>query len=498
MDTHPTPRRIGGRLSAGLMAVSLAAVLAGCTSMGGPGALLNAPRGTPPVPTVEAAAAEAPAAFRDMPPAPAGDSTRWWAVFADPVLDGIVRAALDESISVQLAQGRLAEARSQGTSLVAGFAPRLTASIGSDTTTAFSGPDLIGDNGERETQQTNGTAALRASWELPLFGRLRSGIQGRDAGVAAAEADVEAAKVAVVADLAAAYIDLRTAQLRVTYLEDDLARAERLVRIADDRLRVGLISRADSGQARGQAAAVRAQLPDARLAVRAGLDRIALLRGVMPGSLDAVLANETPGEAQVFRTDVPEVTSIPAELLRRRPDVRRAEQTALAQAAAVGVARADLYPSVSIQGAISLIGALSGNPIGEAIGRGSLSPVISLPLFDFGQRQASLAGADTRFQQALLNYRATTLTAVQEGQQALAAYQLSRERVSASAASERAAQERFRATDSAFRAGILSLKELLEAEDFLSQARLNRLTAQARVSDAAVGLYRAFAGSPGI
>jgi outer membrane protein TolC len=211
-----------------------------------------------------------------------------------------------------------------------------------------------------------------------------------------------------------------------------------------------------------------------------------------------MLANEAPGEAQVFKTEVPEVTAIPAELLRRRPDVRRAEQTALAQAAAVGVARADLYPSVSIQGAISLIGTLSGNPIGEAIGRGSLSPVISLPLFDFGQRQASLAGADARFQQALLNYRATTLTAVQEGQQALAAYQLSRERVSAATASERAALERYRATDSAFRAGILSLKELLEAEDFLSQARLNRLTAQARVSDAAVGLYRAFAGSPGI
>jgi NodT family efflux transporter outer membrane factor (OMF) lipoprotein len=496
MSTQARAGRIGVRMAA---VAGIAALATGCASLSVPGSgEQRVPRGVTPVPTLEQAGATAPEAFRDAPPAPAGDSARWWALFADPVLDGLVRAALDEAISVQIAEARLVEARSQGRSVISGFAPRLVASAGSDTTNVLSGPDLIDSNGNPVSSQTTGSAAVRASWEVPLFGRFGAALAGSRASTEAAELGIESARIAVVADLAAAYVDLRTAQLRVSYLEDDLARAERLVRISEDRARVGLISQAEAGQARGQAANVRAQLPDARLAVRAGLDRIALLRGVMPGSLDTLLANPEPREAQVFKTEAPDVSSIPADLLRRRPDVRAAEQQALVQAAAVGVARADLYPSVSIQGAISLLGAISGNPLAESIGRGTLSPTISLPLFDLGQRRAGVETANARLTQALLSYRSTTLVAVQEGQQALAAYAQGRERVRAAQASERAAQERFRATDSGFRAGILSLKELLEAEDFLSNARLNRLTAQARVSDAAVGLYRAFAGAPGI
>lgn len=492
MGTQAWTIRIGARASV----IAAAALLAGCAGLGARGGL--PPLGTPAVPPAGTAVAGIPEAFRDMPPAPAGDSVRWWAVFADPVLDGLVREALDEAISVQVAQARLSEARNQGRATVAGFAPRVVASAGTDTTGVIGGPELTDSTGNRVDRQTTGSGAVRASWEVPLFGRFGAARTGAAAGVSAAELEVEAAKIAIVADLAAAYVDLRTAQLRVTYLVEDLERAQRLVRIAEDRARVGLISRADAGQARGQAAAVRAQLPDARLAVRAGLDRVALLRGVMPGSLDARLANQAPAEAQVFRTEVPDVSAVPAELLRRRPDVRQAEQNAILAAAAVGVARADIYPSVSIVGAISTLASVSGNPIAESISRSTLSPTVSLPLFDFGQRRANLAVADARLEQSLLAYRSTTLAAVQEGQQALAAYELGRERARAATASERAAQERQRATDSAFRAGIVSLKELLEAEDFLSGARLNRLTAQARVSDAAIGLYRAFAGSPGI
>lgn len=486
------------RISRTLLAAALAAALGGCATAGA--GLQQAGQalaiGAPPV---SDPAADAPDTFADqaLPPVAASDTTEgWWSRFADPVLDSLVREALEESISVRQAEARLVEARSTGRATVAGFVPRVVASASTTTETATAGPDLRDINGVVVDEQTTSASAVRASWELPLFGRASSALSGARAGVAGAEADVTSARIAVVGDLAAAYVDLRIAQARVAYLEEDLRRAERLVAIARDRNRVGLISVAEAGQARGQAAQVRGQLPDARIAVRAGLDRIAILRGVMPGSLDERLA---PGPAgTLFRADPPEIAAVPADLLRRRPDVRRAEQNALLSAAAVGVARSEIYPSVSITGAISLLAAVSGNPLAESIGRGTVTPAISLPLFDFGQRRAAVTAADARFQQALLGYRATTLGAVAEGQAALTGYSQARERALAAIASERAIQERYRATESAFRAGLFSLQELLEAESALAGARQNRLSAEARASDAAIALYRAFAGAPGI
>lgn len=467
-----------------------ALALAGCASLGGANL---PPKGAP---AVAAQTEGAPAAFRDAPPPAAGQSEAWWAKFSDPVLDGLVRAALNESLSVRQAQSRIIEARNQGRATIAGFAPRVVATGSAETDLSILGPELFNADGGRETAQGTGSGGVRASWEVPLFGRLPSAIQGAKAGEAAAELQLASAKIAVIGDIAAAYIDLRAGQTQIAYLEEDLARAERLVRIAVAREQAGLLSIADSGQAKGQAAQLRGQLPDARLRVRAALDRIALLRGVMPGSLDATLA--PVAEPFVFKTDAPDVSSVPAELLRRRPDVRAAEQNALLASAAVGTSRADMYPNVSIGGSITLLASLFGGPLAETVGRGAFGPSISLPLYDFGQRQAALNVADERLNQAMLAYRGTALSAVQEGQQALAAYAQSRERVSAANASERAAATRFTATDRAFEEGLLSMRERIDAESALAAARQARLSAQARASDAAVGLYRAFAGAPEI
>jgi NodT family efflux transporter outer membrane factor (OMF) lipoprotein len=446
-------------------------------------------------PKVAAQGNDAPAQFRDVPPAPAGETAAWWARFADPVLDGLVREALSESLSVQVANQRLIEARSTGRATIAGFAPRVNASVSTDTDYAISGPKLNNVTGGVENSQTNRASAVRTTWEVPLFGRVSSALAGSRAGIAGAQADIEAAKIAVIGDIAAAYVDLRNAQASVAYLRDDLARADRLVGIAKSRATAGLISQAEASQAESQAAQIRERLPDAILRTRATLDRIAILRGVMPASLDARL---TPVADFSFKSNAPLVDGVPANLIRRRPDVSRAEQNAILAAAQVGVSRADLYPSVSITGTISSLASIAGGGLASAVSRGNVSPAINIPLFDLGQRRAALKTSDARFQQALLQYRATTLSAVAEGQQALTNYDQSRDRANAAADAERAAATRQRATIAAYDAGLVSLKERLEADRDFSSARQNRLSSQAQFSDAAIGLYRTFAGSPGI
>jgi outer membrane protein, multidrug efflux system len=480
------------------LVLMVSGLLAGCASGGG----LKLPDGASSIipgmgpAKVSSQANDAASAFRDAPPPPAGESAVWWAKFSDPILDGLVREALTESLSVQQANQRVLEARSTGRATIAGFAPRVTSSITTDTNTAIDGPKLVNaNNGGAENSQTTRAGAVRTSWEVPLFGRVSSALAGSRAGNDGAQADLEAAKIAVVGDIAASYVDLRNAQLSVAYLQEDLARAERLSAIATARSGAGLISLADASQAQSQAAQVRDRLPDAIIRMRATLDRLAILRGVMPGSLDARLA---PIDNFAFKVDAPAVNAVPAEFVRRRLDVRRAEQNAILAGAQVGISRADMYPRVSLTGTITSLASLAGGALGVNLTRGNLSPAIDIPLFDLGQRRAALNTSNSRFQQALLQYRATTLSAVAEGQAALTGYDQARTRAQAGLETERAAQIRQHATRAAYEAGILSFKDQLEAERDFASARQSRLSSQAQYSDAAIGLYRAFAGSPGI
>ena len=449
------------------------------------------PSGIKPIPAPQVSIAD----FRDAPSAQSDNSAMWWQKFSDITLSKLVNDAKSENISLLIAEARVREARAQGRATVAGYAPRLDAGTSIDQTNVLSGPDLKKSNGDTTSSQATGSSFLRASWEVPLWGRLGASLAGAKANEMQAELGVDAAKIALIGDIAAGYTDLRAAQLRLQYLREDLNRAETLAAISKERLRVGLISLSEESYARSAAAGVKSQIPDAILQVRGGLDRLAILRGLAPGSLDGFLGGLNAID-YAFPTNIPNVTEVPADFVRRRLDVRQAEQAAILQSAAVGISKADLYPSVSISGVVSLLAGISGNPLAQSIGRSTLTPSINMPLFDLGRRQSALKVSDARFEQALLNYKAVTLGAIAEGQSALTSYVQGRERAAAAIDAEIAAKQRRDATEVSLRAGIVSIKESVEANRDFASARQSRLSAQARHTDAAIGLYRTFAGSP--
>lgn len=434
--------------------------------------------------------------FRDVPPAPSEQSAQWWQKFADTTLTQLVQDAQSENIGLQIAQARLREARAQGLATIAGYAPRLDVGGSVSETRRTAGEGLENIYGQPVNSQSTANSFARASWEVPLFGRLGASVAGARANTELGEIGVEAAKIAMISDIAAAYIDLRAAQTRQIYLQEDLARAEILSRIAEERLRVGLISRSDASFAATQESGTRMALADATLRARASLDRLAILRGVTPGSMDTQLALSTADYA--FPANAPQIEAIPANFVRRRLDVKQAERNAILASANVGINRAQLYPNLSISGTISLVAALAGAPMGSAVGRSVVSPSVSLPLFDFGQRWAAIRVANSRFDVAMLNYKATTLSAIAEGQSALSAYDQGINRANAAKTSENAAKTRVLAAREAFRVGLISMKDNIEAESDYANARQSRLSAQAVLSDSAIGLYRTFAGSPEI
>lgn len=434
-------------------------------------------------------------AFRDAQPAPSDQSIAWWQKFSDDTLKQLVEEAQNENIGLLIAKARLRESRAQGLATVAGFAPQISIGAQGSQTERTAGDSLSGTNGSEDRQGTISSYA-RASWEVPLFGRLGSSIAGARANTELGKIGLDAAKIALISDIAAAYIDLRAAQTRQIYLQEDLARAETLSQIAAERLRVGLISQSDASFATTQEAGIRSSLADAVQRTRASLDRLTILRGLTPGSLDDRLKLDVADYA--FPANAPQIDAIPADFVRRRIDVRQAEQNAILASANVGINRAELYPNVSISGMISLVSRLSGNPFGVGDGRASVSPAISLPLFDFGQRWASVRVANARFDTAMLNYKSTTLNAIAEGQSALTAYVQGNIRAQAAVSSENAAKIRVVAARESFRVGLISMKDRIEAESEYASARQARLSSQAQLSDSAIGLYRTFAGSPEI
>jgi|GEM_PF-1105561 NodT family efflux transporter outer membrane factor (OMF) lipoprotein len=434
--------------------------------------------------------------FRDVPPAPSEQSAQWWQKFADATLTELVRDAQSENIGLQIANARLREARARGLATVAGYAPRLDIGGSVSETRRTAGDGLENIYGQPVNSQSTANSYARASWEVPLFGRLGASVAGARANTELGEIGVEAAKIAMISDIAAAYIDLRAAQTRQIYLQEDLARSEVLSQIATERLRVGLISRSDASFAATQESGTRIALADATLRVRANLDRLAILRGVTPGSLDSRMALTSADYA--FRANAPQIDAIPANFVRRRLDVKQAERNAILASANVGINRAQLYPNLSISGTISLVAALAGAPLGSAVGRSVVTPSVTLPLFDFGQRWAAIRVANSQFDVAMLNYKATTLSAIAEGQAALSGYDQGLIRANAASASESAARTRVLAAREAFRVGLISMKDNIEAESDFASARQARLSAQAQLSDSAIGLYRTFAGSPEI
>lgn len=435
--------------------------------------------------------------FYQNAPKPPINNLEWWQKFADPTLKKLVSDAQNENLSVQLAKTRIEQARLQNRSVIGGNIPSIKANGSLDTTTALHGTQLLDAKTyqyDRDFQASN-TDSIAISWEVPLFGKAASSIIGAQANEENAIFSYDAAKIAMISDICDAYFQLRTAQVSKKYLEEDLERANLLKKISDDRLRVGLVSQTDNAIAGSNANNIEQQINDTNINIRSALNRIAILRGTEAGSLDNSLNNI---DNFSFPANTPKVEEVPADFVRRRLDVKQAEMQAILQSANIGTSYASLYPKVSINGAISLMAAIAGNPIGSSISRATSSSGISFPLFDYGQTKANYKLANVQFDQAMINYKSAVLNAISEGQLAIGSYNEGQKRAKSAIEAENYANIRLKASKKSFDVGLISTKDYVDAQRDYAAARIKRLQAQSTLSSASVGLYRTFAGSPEI
>lgn len=484
--------RIASRLSFSRLALVLAAStgLAGCTLM---------PKARPDAGALPAQWTEASA----TPEAP--DPGAWWEAFSDPTLKTLAAEGLEQNISLQQAVLRVTRARASARETIARYLPTLSAQAQSQYTRAIKGPPLVGSfqgfitggGGQIVTEQEQAFASVgpAVSWEVPLFGLIQLSAKGARLSKQIAVEDARAAQVAFIGDIADAYIELRAAQNRKQILARSVENADALARVLESTVASGFTAPGDASDARRQAEFTRARLPDAEVAAYVAKSNIAILRGKAPGTEDPEISAALDSAAPVPTLPFDGELAAPADLLRLRPDVARAEKQALLSAVAVGVARHELLPKLTISGNVGLADNLIGTPLPEQTGQLQVTPLLTVPLFDFGSRLAKAQSEKAQFQIDLLSYKDTVNRAVGEADRSLVELENAKRRLSASRAAEKAAEAFTLGARASQQAGIASLRDRLQAEQLLLDAQLARIDAEASEARASSAVYRAFAGA---
>lgn len=440
-------------------------VLAGCAA--GPG------RQAPPP--------SAPAAWHA--PLPHGGSTtamqQWWQQFDDPVLTRLIEQAEAGSPSLAQAWANIEKARATLTTAEAAGVPGL------------SGNGSLTRGRQQQSSQprtaTTRSAGLDASWEIDLWGKVRRNTEAAQARVDARIDDWHDARVSLAAEVADTYVQYRACGLLAGAYERELASTMQTDKATAAAVRAGFSAPSDGMLARASVASTRSTLVLQRAQCELLVKSLVALTGHDEPALRLLLAQ---GAAQVPQPQSIEVHSVPAEVLRQRPDLAAVERELAATSAEVGAARADLYPSLSLSGSVSL-SAVSG---ASSVTTWSFGPVLSIPLFDGGRRRAAVSSAQAGHASALANWRQRVRTVVREVEQALVNLDSTAQRASDA---ERAAGEYRRHFDSIeanWRAGNDSLLTLEEARRSALSAEVSLLTLQRDRVQYWIALYKALGG----
>lgn len=474
------------RRSSSFVVFAVAALLAGCT-VG---------------PDYSRPALEAPPAFMGTAAVvargaavPTPDPAAWWSTFGDPLLTDLVTRALAQNLDIEQAMARVTQARAGLRGADAALLPSGNVAA-SAAALRLSGETLQGRQIEAFGTSRNQEAydgSLSASWELDLFGGLQRDREAAHAEYDAARAGVAAARLSIAAQVADTYIAVRGLQARIAVAEAQVTTQRRLVATIDLQYRKGVAAELQLRQAEGALAQVEGNVPALHVALDGALNALDVLLGAQPGANRAALA------APLDIPAAPAITTIgtPADLLRRRPDLIVAEQRLVASNARIGSAIAEYFPKVSLSG---LIGTAATGPAalftgGATQAQGAVG--LRWRLFDFGRVDAEIKAARGRNAEVLAAYRLSVLRASEDVENSFSAL-INREAqqrvlVRGEIALARAQQS----STAAYKGGVVSLIEVLDADARLLQTRDALAQARTESARAAVASYRSLGGGWG-
>ena len=409
--------------------------------------------------------------------------SRWWSVFSDPVLSDLIEQALAANLDLKQAQARVKEARAaRGVSRADQFPAVIASASGRKSRSSKN----VGSGRESEVYD----AGFDASWEIDLFGGIRRSVEAAQADLEASRESLHDTLVSLLAEVARNYVQARTLQNRLDVAQANLKSQEETYQITQSKFEAGLSSELPLQQALYNLSNTRSTIPTLKTSLEAAKNRLAVMVGRSPGEVHAQLAEHRP----VPVTPATVAVGIPADVLRQRPDIRQAERELAAQTARIGVATAEKYPSIQLTGSIGLQALTTGDLFTTRSRTWSYGPSINLPIFKGGAIRSNIAVQTAKQEQALFQYRATVLSALEEVENNLSAYEDEQVRrqflISAKGAAQRAANL---ARDQ-YKAGLVDFTSVLEAQRSLLSFQDQLAQSEGTVTTNLISLYKSLGG----
>ncbi|HZZ72819.1 MAG TPA: efflux transporter outer membrane subunit [Pirellulales bacterium] len=415
------------------------------------------------------------------------DHADWWTVFHDPTLTGLIHEAYDQNLTVRVAGFRILQARAQLAISVGNIFPQ--------TQQAYA--DYMRDLNSRETATTafaprrynNFDAGFNLAWELDFWGRFRRAIESQDALLDASIENYDDVLVTLLSDVATNYVEIRTLQRRVELAAANVQAIRGSYDIADSRFKNGAGNEIDLEQAQTNLSQTEALIPALEQELRRANNRLCILLGRYPEDL-----TKTWPAASIPTPPVEVAVGIPGDLMRRRPDVRRAERELAAQSAQIGVAESELYPHISIIGTIGVEAANFKDLFNSQASYGSIGPSLRWNILNYGRIQNNVVVQQGRFQELAANYQNVVLNANEEAENAIVGFLKSQQRTRALNTGVNAAQKANDLVLELYKSGRADFNRVFNIQSFLVTQQDSATQAAGDVDLNLIDLYRSLGG----
>jgi NodT family efflux transporter outer membrane factor (OMF) lipoprotein len=421
------------------------------------------------------------------------DLSQWWTVFNDPVLNDLICFAYRQNLSLRAAGFRVLEARAQLGIDIGNLFPQVQKMMGDYTRNALSrevansffqfGIPTV----KRFYDQWD--FGFNLSWELDFWGRFRRAVEADAATLDASVENYDDVLVTLLGDVATNYVNLRTFEQRIKYAQDNVRIQKETLDISVARRKAGTVSELDVVQARSTLEQTQATIPELEIGLRQAVTQLCILLGIPPEDLRAKI-----GQGPI-PTAPPEVAAgIPADLLRRRPDVRRAERQVAAQSAEIGVAESELYPHIFINGTLQYSAERFKDLFNSAALNGIVGPSFQWNILNYGRIQNNVRLQDAKLQELVATYQNTVLNAGKEVENGLVTFLRAQERTKSQAASVDDGVKAVNIVRAQWKVGTVDFTRVTQVEQNLVPLQDTLAQAQGEIATGLIQVYKALGG----
>jgi NodT family efflux transporter outer membrane factor (OMF) lipoprotein len=428
------------------------------------------------------------AQFRGAPE----DSLVWWTCFEDPVLNELVEAAQQQNLTLQRAGTRILEARAVLSGVRGNFGPQEQAALGGLSHTHIShnsaGQAIASILQRNDFDQW--TLGMGAAWEIDFWGRYRRAITAACADLDAARENRDDVSVMLLAETAQTYMQLRTTEHRLQLAKQNVSIQDETLQLTEARLRAGTGTELDVLQAKSNLRETQALVPALEGMHRITTNRLCILLGVPPRELSSKIG--LTGSIPKSTTNL--AIGVPADLLRRRPDVRRAERELAAQSERIGIATAEFYPHLSLSGNVGLDALDLSKLYSPRSWAAVAGPSFRWNILNYGRIKSGVQYQEARYQSLLLSYQETVLKADEEAENAIARYLTSQSRIALLESGVEAAQLSVKEALEAYRVGIMDYQRVFLLETQLVVKQDTLAVAHGELAQHLIAIYKAIGG----